>query len=41
MERRSANPGQEHIPPGLIRLSAGCEDLEDLWSDLDEALSST
>lgn len=38
MERRSAHPGQEHIPPGLIRLSAGCEDLEDLWSDLDAAL---
>ncbi|HSO99067.1 MAG TPA: PLP-dependent transferase [Solirubrobacteraceae bacterium] len=40
MERRSAQPGQEHIPPGLIRLSAGCEDLEDLWSDLDAALSA-
>jgi cystathionine gamma-synthase len=39
MERRSVHPGQEHIPPGLIRLSAGCEDLEDLWSDLDAALA--
>jgi cystathionine gamma-synthase len=38
MERRSAHPGQEHIPPGLIRLSVGCEDVEDLWSDLDAAL---
>jgi cystathionine gamma-synthase len=41
MERRSAHPGQEHIPPGLIRLSTGCEDLEDLWSDLDAALTAT
>lgn len=41
MERRSAHPGQEHIPPGLIRLSVGCEDLEDLWSDLGAALSGT
>ena len=38
MERRSAQPGQEHIPPGLIRMSTGCEDLEDLWGDLTAAL---
>ena len=38
MERRSAHPGQEHIPPGLIRLSVGCEDGEDLWDDLEAAL---
>jgi cystathionine gamma-synthase len=38
MERRSVHPGQEHIPPGLIRLSVGCEDFDDLWSDLDAAL---
>jgi cystathionine gamma-synthase len=41
MERRSAHPGQEHIPPGLIRLSTGCEDLDDLWHDLDAALKSS
>jgi cystathionine gamma-synthase len=41
MERRSVHPGQEHIPPGLIRLSVGCEDVEDLWADLDAALSAT
>jgi len=40
MERRSAVPGQEHIPSGLIRLSTGCEDLEDVWSDLEVALAS-
>jgi len=38
MERRGAHPGQEHIPPGLIRLSAGCEDVGDLWRDLSAAL---
>lgn len=41
MERRNVHPGQEHIPPGLIRLSTGCEDLEDLWHDLDAALRSS
>ena len=40
LERRSAHPGQERIPPGLIRLSVGCEDLEDLRNDLDAALSA-
>ena len=40
MERRSAHPGQEHIPPGLIRLSAGCEDVDDVWRDLELALAS-
>jgi cystathionine gamma-synthase len=38
MERRAVIPGQEHLPPGLIRLSVGIEDVEDLWRDLDEAL---
>ncbi len=38
VERRGVHPGQEHIPPGLIRLSTGCEALEDLWSDLSAAL---
>ena len=41
MERRSVQPGQEHIPPGLIRLSVGCEDLEDLWKDLAAALDGS
>lgn len=38
MERRNVHPGQEHIPPGLIRLSTGCESLEDIWADLAAAL---
>lgn len=40
MERRHAHPGQEHIPPGLIRLSVGCESVEDTWSDLAAALDA-
>ena len=41
MERRATIPGQERIPPTLIRFSVGCEDVEDLWADLDQALDST
>jgi cystathionine gamma-synthase len=40
MERRSALPGQEHIPAGLIRLSVGCESVEDVWADLAAALQA-
>jgi len=40
MERRAAIPGQEHIPPSLLRLSVGIEDAEDLWADLDVAIRS-
>jgi cystathionine gamma-synthase len=38
IERRAAIPGQEHLPPGLLRLSVGIEHLEDLWDDLNQAL---
>jgi cystathionine gamma-synthase len=38
MERRGTHEGQEHVPPGLIRMSVGCEDVEDLWADLERAL---
>jgi cystathionine gamma-synthase len=38
IERRAAVPGQEHLPPTLLRLSVGCENVEDLWADLDRAL---
>jgi len=38
MERRAAVPGQTHLPPGLLRLSVGCEHVDDLWADLDQAL---
>jgi cystathionine gamma-synthase len=38
IERRASVPGQEHLPPSLLRLSVGIEAVEDLWSDLDRAL---
>ncbi len=40
MERRAAIPGQEHLPPSLLRLSVGIEDGDDLWADLDAAMRS-
>jgi cystathionine gamma-synthase len=39
IERRAAVPGQQHLPPSLLRLSVGIENLQDLWSDLDAALT--
>ena len=39
MERRGTHERQEHVPPGLIRMSVGCEDVEDLWADLEQALA--
>jgi cystathionine gamma-synthase len=38
IERRASIPGQEHLPPTLLRLSVGIEAVEDLWIDLDRAL---
>ncbi len=40
MERRAVHPGQEQIPPGLIRLSVGCESVADTWADLTAALDA-
>ena len=40
-ERRSLIAGQETIPPTLIRLSVGCENIEDLWADITAALDAT
>jgi len=39
MERRAAVPGQEHLPPGLLRLSVGIESDKDLIDDLRQAFS--
>lgn len=39
IERRAAIPGQTHLPPGLLRLSVGCEHPADLWRDLEQALA--
>lgn len=41
MERRAANPGQEHVPESMLRLSVGIEDAEDLWRDLGRALNTS
>jgi len=38
IERRGKLPGQGHVPPGLLRLSVGCEHVDDLWNDLNSAL---
>lgn len=40
IERRAGIPGQEHLPPTLLRLSVGIEAVEDLWTDLDRALQN-
>src|SRR5260370_2180473 len=37
IERRASIPGQEHLPPALLRLSGGIEAVEDLFADLDRA----
>jgi cystathionine gamma-synthase len=41
MERRNRQPGEEHTPVGLIRMSVGIEHVEDLWDDLSQALDSS
>ncbi len=40
MERRQKYAGDAHVNPGLIRMSVGIEDVEDIWSDLEKALAS-
>jgi cystathionine gamma-synthase len=37
IERRARWPGEDQIPPSLLRLSVGCEDVEDLWGDFEHA----
>lgn len=40
-ERRALIPGQETMPPTLIRFSVGCENVDDLWADIESAFSAT
>ncbi len=40
IERRGRWAGEEALPGGLIRLSVGIEDVEDLWADLAQALGA-
>ena len=41
IERRQKYAGDAHVPPGLLRMSVGIEDVEDLWCDLDANLQRT
>ncbi len=41
VERRNAMAGQEHVPAGLLRMSVGCEHVEDLWDDLETSLDGS
>ena len=42
LERRARYPGERGIvPDDLLRVSVGCEHVEDLWADLQQALVST
>ncbi len=39
LERRRRHPNEpDVVPPELVRLSVGVEDVDDLWADLDQAL---
>jgi cystathionine gamma-synthase len=40
LERRQRWEGEESTPPGLVRVSVGIEDIEDLWDDLEAALGA-
>jgi cystathionine gamma-synthase len=40
IERRGKWASESYLPPGLVRLSVGIEDVEDLWSDLGGALTA-
>lgn len=40
LERRRRHSGESlDVPVGLVRLSVGVEDVEDLWADVDQALT--
>jgi cystathionine gamma-synthase len=41
IERRAKYPAERHIPADLLRVSVGCEHVEDLWNDLEQALERT
>lgn len=41
IERRHKWRGEEATPPSLLRMSVGCENVEDLWHDLSVALAAS
>ena len=40
IERRQKYAGDAHVPPGLLRMSVGIEDVEDLWADISDNLAT-
>ncbi|MPZ86522.1 MAG: PLP-dependent transferase [Nitriliruptorales bacterium] len=40
LERRNRWPGEEAVPTALLRISVGCEHIDDLWQDLQAGLSA-
>ena len=42
LERRARYPSERQVvPEDLLRVSVGCEHVEDLWRDLEQALSAS
>lgn len=39
IERRAKYAGDSHVDPGLLRMSVGIEDVEDVWRDLEQGLA--
>ena len=40
LERRARYPDERGVPEALLRVSVGCEHVEDLWADLAQALAN-
>ena len=40
LERRQKYAGDAHVAPGLIRMSVGIEHIDDIWTDLAQALAA-
>ena len=40
IERRGRYPDERAVPPSLLRLSVGCEHVDDIWADLERALAA-
>ena len=41
LERRAKYPAEADIPAELLRVSVGCENVEDLWTDFHRAITAT
>ena len=41
LERRQKYAGDANVDPGLLRMSVGIEDVEDIWNDLSAAIAGT